>query len=174
MLLWDITRLRQLRCVVWYSRCLCASLADLGVPFPRVPPSISLSPILRSLLVIIPTIVLSMTTDVSKMYHKVRGQDTIKLYVIYNALEVSRSCPGLLTQLTGLDRLQTSSARLLVKISWIHCSPRKLWRPLGGVTLRIYRIASASGGEREKGRHRFSFSCWVWLMSVSSLPLPGR
>jgi hypothetical protein len=42
-----------------------------------------------------------MTTDVSKMYHKVRGQDTIKLYVIYNALEVSLSCPGLLTQLTG-------------------------------------------------------------------------
>jgi hypothetical protein len=32
-----------------------------------------------------------MTTDVSKMYHKVRGQDTIKLYVIYNALEVSTS-----------------------------------------------------------------------------------
>lgn len=28
-------------------------------------------------------------TDASKIYHKIRGQDTIKLYVIFNALEVS-------------------------------------------------------------------------------------
>jgi hypothetical protein len=31
---------------------------------------------------------LLMATDASKMYHTVRGQDTIKLYVIFNALEV--------------------------------------------------------------------------------------
>lgn len=27
-------------------------------------------------------------TDASKIYHTIRGQDTIKLYVIFNALEV--------------------------------------------------------------------------------------
>lgn len=27
--------------------------------------------------------------DASKIYHTIRGQDTIKLYVIFNALEVS-------------------------------------------------------------------------------------
>jgi hypothetical protein len=27
-------------------------------------------------------------TDASKIYHSIRGQDTIKLYVIFNALEV--------------------------------------------------------------------------------------
>jgi hypothetical protein len=45
--------------------------------------------ILRLLLLVIPTIVLLLATDASKMYHTVRGQDTIKLYVIFNALEVS-------------------------------------------------------------------------------------
>ena len=27
--------------------------------------------------------------DASKIYHSIRGQDTIKLYVIFNSLEVS-------------------------------------------------------------------------------------
>lgn len=90
MMLWDATRLRRLRYVTPGFEMFPGDFANLRYHvFFRVPPSISLSPILRSLLVIIPTIVLSMTTDVSKMYHKVRGQDTIKLYVIYNALEVS-------------------------------------------------------------------------------------
>jgi len=53
-----------------------------------IPPS-HLHSILRLLLVIIPTGVLLVGTDASKMYHTVRGQDTIKLYVIFNALEVS-------------------------------------------------------------------------------------
>lgn len=43
------------------------------------------------LLLFIPTLVLVLATDASKMYHSVRGQDTIKLYVIFNALEVSHS-----------------------------------------------------------------------------------
>ena len=45
--------------------------------------------ILKMGLLIVPTIVLLKTTDASKMYHGVRGQDTIKLYVIFNALEVN-------------------------------------------------------------------------------------
>jgi len=40
------------------------------------------------LLLFIPTVILLVATDASKMYHTVRGQDTIKLYVIFNALEV--------------------------------------------------------------------------------------
>ncbi|KAI5452657.1 hypothetical protein NCC49_000406 [Naganishia albida] len=92
MMLWDASRLRRL----------------------RVPPSISLSPILRSLLVIIPTIVLSMTTDVSKMYHKVRGQDTIKLYVIYNALEIADK----LCSAFGQDILDTLFSRETLEAAW--------------------------------------------------------
>lgn len=41
------------------------------------------------LLLIISIIVLVPLTDASKLYHIIRGQDTIKLYVIFNALEVS-------------------------------------------------------------------------------------
>lgn len=54
-----------------------------------IPPTHLLS-ILRMLLLFIPTVILLFATDASKMYHTVRGQDTIKLYVIFNALEVSR------------------------------------------------------------------------------------
>lgn len=55
-----------------------------------IPPTHLLS-ILRMSLLFIPTVVLLVGTDASKMYHSVRGQDTIKLYVIFNALEVSPS-----------------------------------------------------------------------------------
>lgn len=41
------------------------------------------------MLIFVPTTILLIATDASKMYHTVRGQDTIKLYVIFNALEVS-------------------------------------------------------------------------------------
>jgi len=33
--------------------------------------------------------ILAPLTDASRIYHSIRGQDTIKLYVIFNALEVS-------------------------------------------------------------------------------------
>ncbi|GHJ89924.1 hypothetical protein NliqN6_6326 [Naganishia liquefaciens] len=92
MLMWDMTKVRQL----------------------GVPASISLSPILRSLLVIIPTVVLSMTTDVSKMYHKVRGQDTIKLYVIYNALEIADK----LCSAFGQDILDTLFSKETLEAAW--------------------------------------------------------
>ncbi|KJE02403.1 hypothetical protein I311_03800 [Cryptococcus gattii NT-10] len=51
-------------------------------------PIAHLNSILRMLLLMIPTGVLLVSTDASKMYHTVRGQDTIKLYVIFNALEI--------------------------------------------------------------------------------------
>lgn len=57
-------------------------------PIFPVPPT-HLHSLLRMLLIFIPTTILLIATDASKMYHTVRGQDTIKLYVIFNALEVS-------------------------------------------------------------------------------------
>ena len=56
------------------------------------------------LLLIVPTAILLVATDASKMYHTVRGQDTIKLYVIFNALEV------------GEDALRCQSSLILVQI----------------------------------------------------------
>ena len=47
--------------------------------------------ILKGLLIIISCTIL-MRYDASRMYHSIRGQAAIKLYVIYNVLEVS--CPG--------------------------------------------------------------------------------
>ena len=45
--------------------------------------------ILRTLLLLLSIFILVPLTDASKIYHSIRGQDTIKLYVIFNALEVS-------------------------------------------------------------------------------------
>ena len=54
---------------------------------PPLPPS-QKADILRALLLVISIMILSPLTDASKIYHSIRGQDTIKLYVIFNALEV--------------------------------------------------------------------------------------
>jgi hypothetical protein len=64
-------------------------MRDLRAYSPYSWPGVShLQSILKMGLLVIPSIVLLKTTDASKMYHSVRGQDTIKLYVIFNALEV--------------------------------------------------------------------------------------
>lgn len=52
-----------------------------------LPPS-QKADLLRALLLVIAILVLNPLTDASKIYHTIRGQDTIKLYVIFNALEV--------------------------------------------------------------------------------------
>ena len=57
---------------------------------PPLPPS-QKADIIRALLLVISIVLLSPLTDGSKIYHSIRGQDTIKLYVIFNALEVSYS-----------------------------------------------------------------------------------
>lgn len=57
---------------------------------PPLPPS-QKADILRALLLLISIIILAPLTDASKLYHFIRGQDTIKLYVIFNALEVCSS-----------------------------------------------------------------------------------
>lgn len=54
----------------------------------HLPPS-QKADILRTLLVIVSFTLLIPLADASKIYHSIRGQDTIKLYVIFNSLEVS-------------------------------------------------------------------------------------
>jgi hypothetical protein len=52
-----------------------------------LPPS-QKADVIRALLIILSITILIPFTDASKIYHSIRGQDTIKLYVIFNALEV--------------------------------------------------------------------------------------
>lgn len=60
-----------------------------------LPPS-QKADILRALLLVISVVILSPLTDASKIYHSIRGQDTIKLYVIFNALEIAdRLCASI-------------------------------------------------------------------------------
>lgn len=59
---------------------------------PPLPPS-QKADILRALLLVISILILNPLTDASKIYHTIRGQDTIKLYVIFNALEVRAHFP---------------------------------------------------------------------------------
>lgn len=44
--------------------------------------------LLRVLIVALAISILVPLTDASKIYHSIRGQDNIKIYVIFNALEV--------------------------------------------------------------------------------------
>lgn len=53
--------------------------------------------LIKGLLLVTSCVILHRLTDASQMYHSVRGQETIKLYVIFNVLEVrppSLSRPG--------------------------------------------------------------------------------
>ncbi|ORY25255.1 eukaryotic membrane protein family-domain-containing protein [Naematelia encephala] len=73
----------------------------------RKPTRSQIHALIRLALLVIPTGILLAVTDASKMYHSVRGQDTIKLYVIFNALEIAdRLCCAF-----GQDVLDTLFAR---------------------------------------------------------------
>ncbi|KIJ67699.1 hypothetical protein HYDPIDRAFT_83470 [Hydnomerulius pinastri MD-312] len=61
----------------------------------HLPPS-QKADILRMLLVVVSITALIPLTDASKIYHSIRGQDTIKLYVIFNSLEIAdRLCASI-------------------------------------------------------------------------------
>ncbi|CAE6379047.1 unnamed protein product [Rhizoctonia solani] len=53
-----------------------------------LPPS-QKADLLRVLIIILAMSMLIPLTDASKIYHSIRGQDNIKIYVIYNALEIA-------------------------------------------------------------------------------------
>ncbi|KAJ7594586.1 eukaryotic membrane protein family-domain-containing protein [Mycena floridula] len=60
-----------------------------------LPPS-QKADLLRTLLLAVSILVLVPLTDASKIYHFIRGQETIKLYVIFNALEIGdRLCASI-------------------------------------------------------------------------------
>lgn len=62
---------------------------------PPLPPS-QKADLLRALLLALSLLILNPLTDASKIYHTIRGQDTIKLYVIFNALEIAdRLCASI-------------------------------------------------------------------------------
>ncbi|KAI0087968.1 DUF747-domain-containing protein [Irpex rosettiformis] len=64
---------------------------------PPLPPS-QKADILRAFLLVASIFILSPLTDASKIYHSIRGQDTIKLYVIFNALEIADRLCGAIGQ----------------------------------------------------------------------------
>ena len=69
--------------------------------------------ILRMILLASAIGILLPITDASKIYHTIRGQDTIKLYVIFNSLEVcSRVCSRLLAH----SQIQQIADRLCIAI----------------------------------------------------------
>lgn len=73
-----------------FSRTAAASTARLSLH------SSHKCDILKALLVVSTCYILSKVTDASKMYHSVRGQDVIKLYVIFNVMEIlDRLCCSL-------------------------------------------------------------------------------
>ncbi|KLO18363.1 DUF747-domain-containing protein [Schizopora paradoxa] len=66
-------------------RLIPSLILNVKGPFP---PS-QKADILRALLLILSILILIPMTDASRIYHSIRGQDTIKLYVIFNALEIA-------------------------------------------------------------------------------------
>lgn len=77
---------------------------------PPLPPS-QKADLLRALLLIVSLLILNPLTDASKIYHAIRGQDTIKLYVIFNALEIAdRLCASI-----GQDILDSLFSRSILE-----------------------------------------------------------
>lgn len=94
--------------------------------------------ILKGLLVVASCFVL-MRFDASRMYHGIRGQSAIKLYVIYNVLEV---CDRLLSAV-GQDVLECLFSRETLDRNPDGRS--KVLRPLGMFTLALlYTVAHAT------------------------------
>ncbi|TDL24170.1 DUF747-domain-containing protein [Rickenella mellea] len=76
-------------------------------------PSSQKADILRSLILVLSIAILIPLADASKIYHSIRGQDTIKLYVIFNALEIAdRLCSSIGQDI--LDCLFSRSTLLLL------------------------------------------------------------
>ncbi|KAI0695540.1 eukaryotic membrane protein family-domain-containing protein [Cytidiella melzeri] len=73
-------------------------LYNTVVPSSSALPPSQKADILRALLLVASLVILSPLTDASKIYHSIRGQDTIKLYVIFNALEIADRLCGAIGQ----------------------------------------------------------------------------
>ncbi|KAI6026291.1 DUF747-domain-containing protein [Pisolithus microcarpus] len=83
----------------------------LSLSKSHLPPS-QKADILRSLLIVVSVTILLPLTDASKIYHSIRGQDTIKLYVIFNSLEIAdRLCASI-----GQDILDCMFSRSTLEV----------------------------------------------------------
>ncbi|KAG9016786.1 hypothetical protein FRB90_002163 [Tulasnella sp. 427] len=107
---------------------------------PPVPPAHK-ADILRMLLLVASIAILAPLTDASKIYHSIRGQDTIKLYVIFNALEIT---DRLLISI-GQDILDCMFSRSTLLLLTNHAAPSAhSLRPLLFFSLSIfYTVAHA-------------------------------
>ena len=83
-----------------------------------LPPS-QKADILRSLVIIVSLALLLPFIDMSKIYHSIRGQETIKLYVIFNALEVCYAVQPLF--LKALSHRRTD-CRQAFDVDWTRCA----------------------------------------------------
>jgi hypothetical protein len=100
-----------------------------------------------------------MRFDASKMYHSIRGQSGIKLYVIYNMLDVSPGAASEFYSYTyGVRSSPTNCVRLSDKTYSMFCSLEKC---LSGVPM-----AAAKSGD-----HSDSFF-WLWPTTVRSSSPP--
>lgn len=97
--------------------------------------------------ILVATVVfLAKTTDASQMYHSVRGQETLKLYVIFNVLEVRHSSklawadesvdcgPAVLlvwARPTGFALLQADTGTADRRLAPAYPTPRTVWPKLG-------------------------------------------
>jgi hypothetical protein len=91
--------------------------------------------ILRVFLIAVTILILVPLTDPSKIYHSIRGQDTIKLYVIFNALEIGdRLCASI-----GQDVLDCLFSRsTLDPLSRKHPFLASKFRPVLYLALAIF------------------------------------
>ncbi|KAG8971761.1 hypothetical protein FRC05_010828 [Tulasnella sp. 425] len=107
---------------------------------PPVPPAHK-ADILRMLLLVISVAILAPLTDASKIYHSIRGQDTVKLYVIFNALEIA---DRLLISI-GQDILDCMFSRSTLLLLTNHAAPSAhSLRPLLFFSLSIlYTVSHA-------------------------------
>lgn len=107
---------------------------------PPVPPAHK-ADILRMLLLVISIAILAPLTDASKIYHSIRGQDTVKLYVIFNALEIA---DRLLISI-GQDILDCMFSRSTLLLLTNHAAPSAhSLRPLLFFSLSIlYTVSHA-------------------------------
>ena len=79
--------------------------------------------LLKGALFVLACTFLQRSTDASRMYHSVRGQDTLKLYVIFNVLEVRSSSPHIMrVDLTAFCRSVIGCVAPLDKTCSIRCS----------------------------------------------------
>ncbi|KAG8858017.1 hypothetical protein FRB96_005508 [Tulasnella sp. 330] len=110
-------------------------------PFRPPVPAAQKADILRMLLLLISVAILTPLTDASQIYHSIRGQDTIKLYVIFNALEIA---DRLLTSI-GQDILDClfSRSTLLLLSNHVAPSTRTLKPLLFFILAVIYTVVHA-------------------------------